>query len=78
MKRALSILAALFEPRMDVVCQVAEFKKQQQMPIFQGGREQVVLGKTRSYIKNPDYGASLESFMTHLMGLSKDEQAKRI
>ena len=60
-------MVALFEQRMSVVCRVAEFKREQGMPILQSDREKIVLEKAKSLLKNKDYEQVLESFMTHLM-----------
>lgn len=67
-------MVALFEQRMSVVCRVAEFKREQGMPILQSNREKIVLEKAKSLLKK-DYEQALESFMTHLMSLSRIQQA---
>lgn len=67
-------MVALFEQRMSVVCRVAEFKREQGMPILQSDREKIVLEKAKSLLKK-DYEQALESFMTHLMSLSRIQQA---
>lgn len=69
-------MVALFEQRMSVVCRVAEFKREQGMPILQRNREKIVLEKAKSLLKNKDYEQVLESFMTHLMSLSRIQQAR--
>lgn len=69
-------MVALFEQRMSVVCRVAEFKREQGMPILQRYREKIVLEKAKSLLKNKDYEQVLESFMTHLMSLSRIQQAR--
>ena len=48
-------MVALFEQRMSVVCRVAEFKREQGMPILQSDREKIVLEKAKSLLKNKDY-----------------------
>lgn len=68
-------MVALFEQRMSVVCRVAEFKREQGMPILQSDREKIVLEKAKSLLKK-DYEQALESFMTHLMSLSRIQQAR--
>lgn len=67
-------MVALFEQRMSVVCRMAEFKREQGMPILQSDREKIVLEKAKSLLKK-DYEQALESFMTHLMSLSRIQQA---
>lgn len=69
-------MVALFEQRMDVVCRVAEFKQKQGVPIFQSGREKVVLEKAKEMLNNKEYEQALESFMTHMMSLSRIQQAR--
>ena len=46
------------------------------MPILQSDREKIVLEKAKSLLKNKDYEQVLESFMTHLMSLSRIQQAR--
>ena len=41
-------MVALFEQRMSVVCRVAEFKREQGMPILQSDREKICLLYTSS------------------------------
>ncbi len=69
-------IVELFEQRMDIVCRVAEFKQKQGMPIFQSGREKAVLEKAKGMLHNKEYEQALESFMTHIMSLSRIQQAK--
>lgn len=46
------------------------------MPIFQSGREKAVLEKAKGMLHNKEYEQALESFMTHIMSLSRIQQAK--
>jgi chorismate mutase/prephenate dehydratase len=67
-------LVALFEERMDVVLEVARYKLQNGMEIFQGAREVQVLERAQSLLKNHAYDAGARELFTALMGISKDYQ----
>lgn len=71
-------IVALFEERMETVLKVAEYKKQNNVPVLNAGREKEVIEKNINRLKNKEFGDSLEKFFIHLMNLSKDEQKKRI
>lgn len=69
-------MAALFERRMQATEQVAAYKKQQGLPIFDKEREQAVIEKNLARIHNQAYGPYYQAFLQHLMDLSKEYQAK--
>lgn len=69
-------LVALFEERMEVVLKVAEYKKQNNIPILNVSREKEVIDKNKLRLKNKDFEDSLELFFINLMNLSKEEQKK--
>lgn len=69
-------IVRLFEERMETVLKVAEYKKQNNVPILNTGREKEVIEKNINRLKNKDFGDSLEKFFIYMMNLSKDEQKK--
>ena len=71
-------MIALFEKRMDVVCDIAKYKKKNKLPILNQGREDIVISKVKSIIKNNDYTDSAAAFIKEVMGISKDLQQKII
>lgn len=68
-------MAVLFERRMQAAEQVAAYKKQQGLPIFDKAREQAVIEKNLSRIQNQVYCPYYQAFLQHLMDLSKEYQA---
>lgn len=72
-----SKIVDLFEERMEVVLKVAQYKKENKVPILNEGREMEVIGKNKKRLTNKEFEESLEKFFMHLMDLSKDEQRKR-
>ena len=46
------VIAESFEKRMEIVLKVAEYKKQNNLNTFDPNREQKMLDKNQSYIKN--------------------------
>ena len=61
----------LFERRMDISKKIARCKKEQEIWILNAKREEEVIQKNLSYLKNKDYRFVLEGFFRNLMNLSK-------
>ncbi len=70
-------LLALFEERMDIVREVAQYKKEQGLPIFHPEREQQVLDRAAERAKEP-YQTDARVLFTTLMELSKFHQKIQI
>ena len=73
-----SQLIPLFERRMDVVREVARFKKARNMQVLQRDRERVVLDKAVARLRDPDYAAEAERFMNAVMAISRAAQRRDI
>ena len=71
-------MIALFEKRMDVVRDIAKYKQKNNLPILNQGREDIVISKVKSIIKNNDYTDSAAAFIKEVMEISKDLQQKII
>lgn len=71
-------ITELFEERMNVVLNVAEYKKKNNLPIFNKNREDEVIKKNLSYLKNEDYNKATERFFEKLMEVSRQFQAGKI
>lgn len=67
-------LVPLFERRMELVEGVAAYKLENNLPVFQKGREDEVLQKNCQYIKNPAYKEALMLFLEDMMDISKHAQ----
>ncbi|MBR5640822.1 MAG: chorismate synthase [Firmicutes bacterium] len=69
-------IVRLFQERMDLSAQIAEIKKEQDLPVFDAAREQEILDKVCAGLPDDlqDYGKEL--FRT-LMGVSKDYQRSK-
>lgn len=68
-------LVKLFEKRMDVVINVAKYKIENNIPIFNGAREIEVIEKNISRLNNKEYSKLTEEFFTNLMELSRSFQS---
>ncbi len=68
-------IAALFEQRMDAAKNVALYKKQYGLQIFDSSREQEILKKEVELINNPDYKPYYLEFIQDLMDVSKKYQS---
>lgn len=67
-------LVELFEKRMDLANKVAEYKKENNLPIFNGSREEEVIEKNIANLKNKKYDNILRKFFVNLMELSRSLQ----
>lgn len=71
-------LIALFEERMDVVNDIAEYKIKNNLPILNQNREDIVISKVKSIVKNKEYTDSAIDFIKDIMEISKKFQQKII
>lgn len=69
-------LVILFEQRMDINRREAELKYKQGIPILQSDLDKIALENAKSRLHNKEYEKALESFMTHLLSLSRIQQAR--
>ncbi|MDL2213994.1 chorismate mutase [Clostridia bacterium OttesenSCG-928-O13] len=70
-----SQLLPLFLQRMDIVRNVALYKKEEGLPIYQPQREAGILAKVRK-AAGPENADAAQAFFAALMAISKDEQQK--
>lgn len=70
-----SQIANLFEQRMDAAKNIALYKKEFGLQIFDSSREQEICKRELEYIKNPDYKPYYLEFIQDLMNVSKKYQA---
>lgn len=71
-------LIVLFEERMNVVNDIAEYKIKNNLPILNQNRENIVVSKVKSTVKNKDYTDSAIDFIKDIMEISKKFQQKII
>lgn len=71
-------LIALFEERMNVVNNIAEYKIKNNLPILNQNREDIVISKVKAIVKNNDYTDSAIDFIKDIMEISKKFQQKLI
>lgn len=71
-------LIALFEERMNVVNDIAEYKINNNLPILNQNREDIVISKVKAIVKNKDYTDSAIDFIKEIMEISKKFQQKII
>lgn len=69
-------MASLFEMRMDAVKLVAEYKKENGIPVDDFAREEEIAKKNSGYIKNDEYRPYYVNFLKNNIKLSKDMQHK--
>lgn len=67
-------IARLYEKRLDAVKEVLEYKKKNDLPILDSGREDAIIEKNQKYIQNKEYVDSYIDFMKKVMKNSRDFQ----
>lgn len=71
-------LAYLFEKRMNIVLKVAEYKKQNNLPVKDISREEKILAKCGSLVKNKEYAEGLKKILRDIMDFSCEIQEKKL
>lgn len=71
-------LVELFEKRMDVAVKVAEYKKENNLPIYDKDRETQLIQKNVRELKNEEYEILLRRFFLQVMELSRSLQLEII
>ncbi|WP_186428634.1 prephenate dehydratase [Clostridium sp. BSD9I1] len=71
-------LVELFERRMETVLKVAQYKKENNIPILNKSREDEVIEKNVKYLKNKGYKRAEAEFLKSVMAISRKAQAKEI
>lgn len=71
-------MIALFEKRMDVVADIAAYKIKNKLPVLNQNREDIVVSKVKSTVKNKDYTDSAADLIKDIMEISKKFQQKLI
>ncbi|MCQ2742495.1 MAG: chorismate mutase [Bacilli bacterium] len=68
-------IASLFEKRMGAAAEIAEYKKEFGLPVFDPKREEELLAKEIANIENQDLRAYYANFLSGLFDVSKSYQA---
>ena len=71
-------LIALFEERMNVVNDIAEYKIKNNLPILSQTRQDIVISEVKAIVRNKDYTDSAIDFITDIMEISKKFQQNLI
>jgi len=71
-------ITRLFEERMDTVIKIANYKKDNKLPIFNRDREDEVIEKNVAYLKNNDYAEETRKFFISLMEVSRELQSRKM
>ena len=71
-------MIALFEKRMDIVADIAAYKIKNNLPVLNQNREDIIVSKVKSTVKNKDYADSAADLIKDIMEISKKFQQKII
>lgn len=66
------------EKRFSTVKQIVQYKKDNNLEIYQPDREQQVLEKVNSYLTSNEFSEELKSLYTYIMEISKEIQERSI
>jgi len=69
-------LVHLFEQRLNLVRQVADYKKTHQIAVLQSSREEDVLQQAVAALKNPDYAQEIEALFRSMLQISRQLQKR--
>lgn len=69
-----SELVRLLEKRMDIAKEIGNYKRQNNLPVFNGAREAEVIEKNVNLLENKDYTVIARKFFNNLMELSRSLQ----
>lgn len=67
-------LVQLFEKRMKVSTEIAEYKLRNNIPVLDAQREKMVINKNMSYLNDRTLDTYISEFSKHLMELSRRRQ----
>lgn len=70
-------LVNLFEKRMDIVLKMVEYKRKNNLDIYDKSREEEVIEKNLLGLKNKSYKKYLKEFIQETMNISKKLQRDR-
>lgn len=71
-------ITEFFEKRMNLVKEVAEYKKKNNVPVQDAAREKRVIDKNVSFLKDKKFAEPLKEFYTNFIELSKKLERKEI
>lgn len=71
-------LVKLFEKRMQVSTEIAEYKMANEIPVLDAQREQIVIDKNISYLNDHTLDSYISDFSKHLMELSRRRQKELV
>ncbi|MCR5847824.1 MAG: chorismate mutase [Lachnospiraceae bacterium] len=69
-------MAALFEKRMGISAQVAEFKKEHGLPVLDKEREKILIAKNTAKLNNKELEVYYRDFFENMLNISKSYQHK--
>jgi chorismate mutase/prephenate dehydratase len=71
-------LVRLFEERTNIVSKVADYKRKNGISVLDQKREDDLIEKNVSYLKDPSLSMDMERFFRALMEISRDYQSRKI
>ena len=71
-------IAKLFEDRMKASFNIALYKKENNLPVYDKAREDFLINKNTNYIKDENLKDHYKKFLVSLMDISKDYQKENM
>ena len=71
-------IVALFEKRMGLAAQVAEYKISRKLPVLDSSREEIVLASRVSMLEDSRFAKDVKELFACIMALSRREQERLV
>lgn len=71
-------MAKLFEERMKASFDIALYKKENNLPVFDKTREEFLINKNTNFIKSEELKKHYQDFLISLMNISKNYQKENM
>ncbi len=65
-------IVRLLEKRFNVVMEIGQYKRENNIPVYDAEREKAVIENCISYLKNKKYSKCIESIYVQIMNSSKE------
>ena len=65
-------IVSLLEKRFNIVMEIGEYKKENNLPVLDEEREKRVVKSCIGYLKNKDYSGAIENIYRQIMDSSKE------
>ena len=69
-------MVKLFEERMGICGDIALYKKENDLPVRDVSREELIINKNKALLDNPGFAEYYEKFFKNILEISRDYQGR--